>query len=434
MRFLLTFVLMILSLGFCYGGNDKMFLKDGIKKIQLKNGITLIYKYTEPLPIVSVNIFIKLGSINEPKDKLGLTNLTQILLTKGTKKRTSNQIAIEIESMGGDLGASASEDYSNVSLTITKKYFSKAMELLSDVFLNPTFPEEELQKELVVVDASIRSRQDHIFNVSYDLLRKNLYGEHPYAELSIGTTETIKNIKRDDIVNWHEKYYGLENIIFVVVGNVSCNEVKNAIEKYFSDIPKGEIPEEKIPLVQPSKKSVVEKKKFEQAYLMFGFITPEMSDEDYTKLKVLNTYLGSGMNSVLFQELREKEGLGYEVHSFYPSRKDKSHFVIYIGLDKSSVEKAKDKILKILEEIKSQPVQDEKLKEAKTYLTGTYLLDHQTVSKQAWYLGWWEITGRGYEYDQKYITDIEEIKSSDLQEVAKKYFSDNYVMVEILPE
>ncbi|MFN7182356.1 MAG: M16 family metallopeptidase, partial [Planctomycetota bacterium] len=235
---MLNIFLLILSLRPCYGGNNEMFFTRGIKKVQLKNGVTLIYKYTEPLPIISVNIFIKLGSINEPKEKLGLTNFTQILLTKGTKKRTSQQIAVEIESIGGDIDTSANEDYSCVSLSITKEYFSKAMELLSDVFLNPVFPEEEFQKERVVVDMAIRSRKDHIFNVSYDLLRKNLYGEHPYAELTIGTTETIKNITRDDIVDWHNKYYGKENIIFVVVGNVSFNEVKNTIEKYFRNIPK----------------------------------------------------------------------------------------------------------------------------------------------------------------------------------------------------
>ncbi|MFN3966637.1 MAG: M16 family metallopeptidase, partial [Endomicrobiia bacterium] len=232
----------------------------------------------------------------------------------------------------------------------------------------------------------------------------------------------------------HKKYYGKENIIFVVVGNVSFNEVKNTIEKYFRNIPKGEKPEKKLPVLYPSQKSIVEKKKFEQAYLMIGFIAPEISHEDYIKLKVLNTYLGSGMNSVLFQELREKEGLGYEVHSFYPSRNEKSHFVIYIGLDKTSLEKAKDKIFKIIEELKTQSVEDKKLKEAKTYLTGTYLLDHQTTSKQAWYLGWWEITGRGYQYDQKYIAELNEVRPLDLQDIAKKYFTDNYVVVEVIPE
>ncbi len=433
MRFFLI-IFFLSFLGICYGGNTEMFLTHNIKKIKLKNGITLIHKYTEPLPIVSVYIFIKLGSIHDPKEKLGLTNFTQILLTKGTKKRTSQQIAIDIESIGGSIGTDADEDYSTISLSITKKYFSKAVEILSDILLNPVFPEEEFQKERVVVDAGIRSRQDHIFNVSYDLLRKNIYGEHPYAELSIGTTETIKNIIREDIVNWHKKYYGKENIIFVVVGNISLNEAKNTIEKYFSDIPEGEKPVKGLDVISPVKKEVVEKKKFEQAYLMFGFIAPEITNDDYPELKVLNTYLGSGMSSLLFQELREKEGLGYEVHSFYPSRKDKSHFVIYIGLDKSSIEKAKNKILDIIDVLKTKPVDDIKLEEAKKYLKGVYLLDHQTNSKQAWYLGWWEITGRGYQYDQKYISELKEIKPSDLQEVAKKYFIDNYVVVEIIPE
>ncbi|MDI6640897.1 MAG: pitrilysin family protein, partial [Elusimicrobiota bacterium] len=214
-------------------------------KTKLKNGIILIYREVKPLPIVTLNIFLKLGSVHDPEEKIGLTNLTQGLLLKGTKTRTNEQIATEIESIGASIGTSTAEDYSQISLSVTTKYFNKALDILADVFLNPTFLEEELQKEKVVVKASIKQRDDYIFNVAFDLLRETLYGKHPYANLTCGSQQTVDNITREDIVNWHKKHYGIENVIFVIVGNVSISCAKKSIEKYFSKIPSVEVAEVK---------------------------------------------------------------------------------------------------------------------------------------------------------------------------------------------
>ncbi|OGS21790.1 MAG: hypothetical protein A2252_06590 [Elusimicrobia bacterium RIFOXYA2_FULL_39_19] len=416
------------------GGLFSMANSSEIAKIQFDNGLTLIHKKTGPLPIISVKLFLKTGCTNDPKEKLGLTNLTQQLLTRGTKTRTNEQIATEIESMGGHLSASCVEDYSEIDLDITQKYFTKAFDLLADVFLNPSFPADELEKAKTVTKASIRSRQDSIFEVTFDLLKKNLYQDHPYTNIPSGTLETVDKITQNDLVAYHKKYYGSQNILMVVTGNISLAEIKKAINKSFAGLSKGETPVTTLPIVTAQQKTEEQKGKFEQAYLMYGFLVPEISNNDYTKLKVLNTYLGGGMSSLLFQELREKAGLGYEVSSFYPSRKAQSSFVIYIGLDKSSLTLAKEKVNTILNELKTRPIDEARLKDAKKYIKGTFLLDHQTNSRQCWYLGWWETIGKGYKYDDVYASELEKITSADIKEVINKYFSGNYVYVQISPE
>ena len=405
-----------------------------ITKQVLSNGLTLVHKQVEPLPIVGIRLFIKLGSINEPAELAGITHLTQILMLKGTKTRAAEQIAIDLESVGGSIGSDSTEDYSEVSVSITSKHFKKAVELLSDIVMNPVFPEQELEKEKSMTLAGIKSRKDTIFNVAVDLLMENLYGKHPYARLTVGTEESVNKITRDDIISWYKKNYGVSNMLVVVVGNVSLSDTKKYLEQYFSGLQKGIAVTRDIPVPElKESKVVVEPVKFEQAYLMYGYLAGEVSSADYTGLKIIDAYLGGGMSSELFQRLREQAGLGYEVDAFYPSRMDKSRFVIYIGLDKSSIGTSKEKITEILNEIKQKPLSTVRFNEIKTYLKGIYLLDHQTASRQAWYYGWWEMLNKGFEYDTKYTDELDKITPDDIVRIANKYFTDKFVCVELQP-
>ena len=399
-----------------------------------KNGLVLIHNEAKPLPIVSIKLFINLGSINETEQNSGITHLTQTLILKGTKKRTAEQIALEIESVGGSISSGSDEDYSEISISITKDYFIKALDILSDVFNNPTFPEEELQKEKMMTLAGIKSRKDHIFNIAYDSLILNLYGKHPYARLTIGAESSVQNITRKDIINWHHKYYGVPNVLIVIAGDVSFETAEEQVNKYFSGIPGVEQSKLNVPVLQPELKVSAETTKFAQAYLMYGFLTPSVNSEEYPAMKTLNAYLGGGMSSRLFQVLRESAGLGYEISSFYPSRKDVSRFVIYLGLDKQSLEKAKEKIENLLKEVREVNIDGKRLDEVKEHLRGTYLLDHQTNDRQAWYLGWWEIIGKGYAYDREYIAGIDKVTVEDLKKIAEKYFTDKRVIIQLSPE
>jgi predicted Zn-dependent peptidase len=157
-------------------------------------------------------------------------------------------------------------------------------------------------------------------------------------------------------------------------------------------------------------------------------MVPEISDNDYAALKVLNSLLGEGMTSRLFTEVREKESLVYQIGSFYPSLKQKSHFVIYAATTPKNLKKVKAEILAVLEKIKKEPISNDELEHYKSHLIGTFLTAHQAIARQAWYLGWYETIGAGYQFDRKYLELVSKVSSADVQRVAQKYF-DKYVLV-----
>jgi zinc protease len=412
-----------------------------IKKEILPNGIVLVHKYNPEVPTVAVSMFLKMGSVYEPAKVCGISNLLQSTIIKGTSSRSASKISEEIESVGGAIKSDSTYDYSEISISISNKYFEKSIEILADVFFNPTFPQEEIIKEKLITLAEIKSRQEHIHDVAEDILFPNLYGkEHPYSKLDIGTYSTIKSISRKDIIAWWKKFYGIDrnvgnNIILSVVGDVEFDAAKENVLKYFSQMPSVEIPS--LDEVRISQRSglIRVKKHFKQAYLMYGYVAPRVSKENiknYLSLKILNTYLGSGMSSKLFDVLRERNALCYETSSYYPARLLSSHFVIYIGLDTSKIDIAKKNIESIIYGLKTQRICNEELEMVKQKIKGQYLLDHQTNIRQAWYLGYWEILGLGCDYDDKFIEQVYSISAEDILNVAKSTFSNSPTIVEIL--
>jgi predicted Zn-dependent peptidase len=406
-----------------------------IHKHIFPNGLTLIHKENKSNQIVALDLFVKNGRIYEPDEKAGLSSFLQTLLPKGTKKHNAEQIAEIIESIGASFGTDASEDYSEIYAVSTVKHFFTIFDLVYEIYTEPVFPEKEIEKERQATLAGIKAREEDIFTVTYDYFSENLYNKHPYALPVIGTEETVKKFTREDLVNQHKKFYTPERTILVIVGNLPWEKVKKMVEENFGKLSAGEkISESLFPevtLQQPIEKTY--QKKFKQAYLMLGYPTPEVSHTDYSVLKVVNTILGGGMRGRLFQELRDKYSLAYEISSFYPTRKLTSRFVIYLGLDKNKITQAKERILEQLKRLKDEPAEKKELEEVKKFLRGNYLIEHAKNKQQSWYLGWWELMGKGYEYDELYPKDLSQITAQQIQTLAHKYFTENYLVIVIQP-
>lgn len=406
-----------------------------VNQFTLSNGIKVLHKETNNLPLVTIQIFLHSGTINEKEKQAGIASFTQGLLFQGTKRRTSEQISRGIEDIGGSISSDIEYDYSNLSISLLDSNFEKAVEILSDVTANPSFPKEEIEKERYNALAAIKSRNDHIFDFANDLFNSTFYGNHPYSWPDAGKAETISKFARKDLLNWHKKYFTANNMLIVVMGNVSLDKTKEIAEKYFSPIKKGKpIVMSAEPKLPPAKNVSRKNNKFQQAFLMIGFPAPDLKNPEYPVLKVINAMLGSRMSGRLFMELREKLSLAYEVSSFYPSREQLSRFVIYIGLEKKNIELARSKINEILKDLKNNPVDNKELEETKNFIRGIYLLDHQTINRKAWNIGWWEVMGRGFAYDEKYLQDLMSVEPAGLQKAAQTYFTDNFVQIEIVPE
>lgn len=393
------------------------------------NGLKLVHKLNTANTIVSISAFLKNGNYYEPQDMKGITHFVQAIISRGTKTKTSEQIGELFSGSGAIFGADTAMDYAEVYMVITKPELKDMWQLFYEVISEPVFPDAEIEKERKAGIAAIKSREEEIFNVAFDNLQNLMYPGHPYSYPSIGEIGVMEKIKRDDLVNYHKNMYVPNNMLLVVVGNVSWEETQKLVDQTYAKMMKNEglsfpkvVP---VNMIENSSENVYTKK-FKQGYVMRGYLAPNAMDEDYIVFKVINGILGGAMSARLFTELRDKLSLGYEVNCFFPTKKDTSQFVVYLGLDDKRVDTAKEAVEKEIEKLRSVPVSEKELKETKQHIRGSYLMSHSTNKSQAWLLGWWEMAGRGYAYDDKYLSALEKVTSEDIMRVSKKYFT-NYI-------
>ncbi|MEK6645254.1 MAG: pitrilysin family protein [Candidatus Firestonebacteria bacterium] len=402
-----------------------------IDRCILPNGLTVILKENTANDIIGLVLFVKTGSVFENEENNGITSLTQNLLLKGTLTRNALSIANELESIGADLDVAVTEDYAEISLMATKKYFKQAFDIFADVVLNPSFPIDEIEKEKNNAISRIKSLDDSTFEFTFKRFKQELYGVHPYKFSAIGTIESIKKIKREDILNWYKRFYVPNNIVISSVGKIEEVDLLNQIKNKFGNLKKKDVSflELKSVVLADVRQEKSFEKEIKQAMLIIGYNAINVRNDDYPALKVVNGILGSGMSSRLFKELREKQSLAYEVGSFFPSRYYDSFFAGYIGTGKENINKAKEGILKEFERLKTDEILDDELERAKNSIIGNFALEHQKNIKQAWYLGWFELLGCGYSYDEQYPIKIKTVTNENIKSVINKYFSKPAIVI-----
>ena len=414
-------LLSILAIFFIFQTNS---FADGINMHTLNNGLRVILKSDTSNQIVAANLFIDVGSIRENPEDSGITNLTQTLLLKGSKNRTALQIAEEIESMGGEINSSASEDYSTVEVMTATPDIYKALDILYECVFFPTFPQDEIDKEIDNTLSYMKLKEDDKFYLCFKELKKLLFQGHPYSMPVEGTEETVPTFDKKEITEFYKSFYCPDNMILCVVGNFNEQKMLAEIKKNF-----GKIKRQSKPTFTVSKdfrektKETIKTKEIEQSFVIIGYIGPKIQEDDYPALKVAASILGGGMSSRLFVELRDKQGLAYAVGAAVPSRKIASPFITYIGTKPESTEIARQGLLDEVEKLKKGTISQEELDRTKNYIIGNFLIDHQTNSKQAWYLGFYEMMAMGFEFDNEYPKKIQEVTIKDVQKAARKYLN-----------
>lgn len=400
----------------------------------LSNGITLIHKQSSAAPIVTAHIFVRSGVANEQPRQAGIAHFCQTVMLKGTKTRSDDELSRALEDIGAVMSSDVEYDFTEIGISVSTAGARRGIELLSDIVRNPAFAKDEVEKERGSVLAALKSRQDQIFYTAHDRFNKLFYGNHPYAWPDTGTTASVRALKAADLRQWHVRHYTAGSIFIVIVGDMALETARAACEEFFGSMAQG-TKRDPGAVATPRKPTAarVETTKFQQAYLMMGCPAPSVMDDDFPVLKVINTLMGGRMSSRLFTELREKMSLGYEVSSFYPSRAGLSSFVVYLGIAGENLPRAEQKIREMLAALAAERVPDEELADTKNFIRGVYLLDHQTISRQAWHLGWWEALGRGYRYDDEYLNDLMAVTTDDIKRVARRYFTDDYFKVEVVP-
>ncbi|WP_373481063.1 M16 family metallopeptidase [Geminocystis sp.] len=406
-----------------------------IQKTTLNNGITLIVTENPTTEIIAGKIFLRhAGSLWESTHQAGVFHLLASVMSKGTNKLSSLEIAEKVESMGALLSIDTSSDYFLVSMKTITDDFTEIFNLAAEILRFPSFPEKEIELEKKITLQNLLSQKEQPFNVAFSQLREMIYGQHPYSFSTLGTEKTIQDLTIADLKYYHEKHFRPDNLIISLAGKINLDQAISMVEKTFGDWKTSSTPTTEInpyPLYPQSSYKKIEQSN-QQTIIMMGYLAPEMKHPDYATLKLLTTYLGNGLSSRLFVELREKRGLAYDVSSFYPTRLDKSQFVVYMGTSPDNTEIGKEGLYNEVKRLREEKLSLEELKTTKNKLLGQYALGKQTNGEFAQIFGWYETLGLGVEYDTIFPQQITNVTLEDIQRVANDYFQDDFLCTSIV--
>lgn len=404
------------------------------QKFQLDNGLVVLVTENPIADIVAARIFVGAGSTREPVNQSGLAYLVAATLTKGTHRFSSAEIAEQVESVGASLGVERAPDYFLLSLKTVSEDFLDILTLVAELLRTPSFPEPEVELEKRLALQSIRSQQEQPFTLALKGLRQSLFPPgHPYTQTGPGDPDQIAQLQPTDLHQYHQTYFRPDNMVISLSGNLKPTEAVTYCQQVFGDwfAPEQQLPQALPPAAKPSLATEsnlsVTPQPTQQSIVMLGHLAPSVQGADYAALKLLYTYLCNGLSSRLFVELREKQGLAYEVSGFYPTRLGPSHFVVYLGTAAENTAIALTKLQAEIDRLRQQPLSDQELEPAKSKLLGQYVLGKQSNAQLAHLMGWYEALGLGIHYDQTFPKQIERLQTETVYQAACQHLHPSHI-------
>jgi len=406
-----------------------------VLKTVLGNGVRLIVKENRNNPIVSIHVSFLAGVRFEEEAQNGINQFMAVMITKGTEKQTSLEIAKKVERMAGSLSGFSGYNSFGLSFAFLSQHFDEAMNLLGEVVKHPSFDTDEMEKRRRSILASIRQQEDDLDRMVFKLFRKVLYEKHPYRMDTMGTLDTIQRITQKDLKEYYGRIALPENMVLTVVGDVDVNQVTSAVQKEFGKIQKSnfvppELPRE--PPLQKTRKSEVYKEK-EQAHFVLGFPGATVQSTDRYVLDVLDAAL-SGMGGRLFYQLRDKESLAYALAFISNVNLDPGYICVYMGTHPDKIETAIAAVLRELKKVKDEGLTEDEVERAKRYLIGNFEIGLQTNGAHARQMSSDELLGLGYDHLERYPKEIQKVTREDVHRIAKEYFNlEAYALAIIRP-
>ena len=400
---------------------------------KLPNDLVWLFSPQTELPLVTLQLLIKAGTLEDPPGKEGLANLTASLLRNGTKSRSAAKIAEELDFMGASLSFAGGDDFATVGLTVLKKDLGPALELLQDILMNPTFPAAEVALKKNQFKAALASAEDEPKVLASRAFFKDLYGPFPYNHPVMGTPQGLTAITRQDLIAFHRTYYRPNNTVLSVVGDLTPDEASQWVTKIFGAWAAAPLPSAKLPAIPPlnQRQEVVIDKDITQANIILGNLGISRQNPDFYAFQVMNYLLGGGgFASRLMDDIRVNRGLVYSVYSAFDPGLEPGPFLVALETKNATAGEAITQVVVQLRRIMTQPVTAEELKDAKSYLIGSFPRKMDSISKRAWLLGYVEVYGLGLDYPWRYPELIQHLTPGDIQKVAEKYLQpEKYLLV-----
>ncbi|MBE3091435.1 MAG: insulinase family protein, partial [Candidatus Atribacteria bacterium] len=404
------------------------------KIIKLENNLRIVVEEMPYMKSVAIVFGIGAGSRYEVQKHQGISHLIEHMLFKGTNKRKSTlEISQAIEGIGGEINASTSKETTYLYAKVPQEQFKTAFNVLADIILNSLMREEDLHKEKNIIIEEIKKYQDIPEELVEILLDKIMWKNHPLGKPIFGDEKSVINIQREDLLSYINIFYRPNNLVISVAGNIKIEEVILQVDKYFKIIEKGEV-KNYLPAKDNQKNTQIgiKFKKSNQTHLSFGFPGISRLDPDKYSVDLLDIILGSGLSSRLFQKIRVRKSLAYDIHSSIQYFNDISSFNIYAGIDSNKLGETIQTILEELNKIKDNNLKEGELRKAKEMYKGALSLSLESTLSRAFWLGnRMLLYGRTSTFDE-IKEKIEEVKVKDIQKMAQNIFTKDKVNLSIV--
>ncbi|MFA7658696.1 MAG: pitrilysin family protein [Candidatus Gastranaerophilaceae bacterium] len=403
------------------------------KKYELANSATLLISPNELNDIVAMSIYVKGGEFLEKIP--GTADMVSSVMMKGTKKYSSLELAQILEENGIKISPSASADTFSIDVLTTKAQLPKTLEILDEIVNNAAFDDYEIEKTRTAKLNSIKKSRDVPINLALEEYKNLVYENSVYSYGPKIFEKTLPKIQRDDILDYYNTIFKPKNIVISVNGNINQEDLANQLTNIFGAATTGNETAfdynnyaSKIYPITTPKTSVNKIEDLKTAWVVLGWQTAGVQNrKDCATLQVIDAILGSGMSSRLFRNVRDQEGLAYQLGSSYSPKILRGAFTMYIGTNPKTLNLAKEKMLAEVSRLRTEFVSDKELQEAKDKIIGNYVISQETNLEKASSVGWFETSGRGFDFKDKYEKIINSVTASDIIEVANKYFNENYV-------
>ncbi|MGL9718875.1 MAG: M16 family metallopeptidase [Wolbachia sp.] len=377
---------------------------------KLDNGLRIITEQVRDVESVALNIRVGVGSRAESANQNGVSHFLEHMAFKGTKTRTAFEIAKAFDDIGGVFNACTGRESTSYYAKVLKKDIKTGIDILIDILMNSTFPEDELEREKGVVIQEIFQTNDSPSDIIFDKYFEAAYKDQPFGRSILGTQDTVKSFTREDLNNYINEHYFGENTILAVAGNVEHEKVIQLTKDFLSKIHAKEL--EKKQNANYTGGEYLEHRKLDQVHLLIGLPSVSRHNDRYYTFQVLDSILGSGMSSRLFQEVREKQGLAYSVYSFNSSYTDTGMLSIFAGTDSSNLDKLLKSITTELKKLSTGDLKEEEVNRVKERIKSQILMSRESVSSRA------EALGHYYGNYDRYISKNELIEKTSAVTIA----------------
>jgi predicted Zn-dependent peptidase len=413
----------------------QQWLDAGDRRIQrtvLPSGMIVLTERMEHLRSISLGVWVKTGSRDETAEINGISHFVEHMVFKGTKNRTAQGIAREMDSLGGNLDAFTGKETVCFNIKVLDEHLDPALDVLSDLVLNPIFTGEDIQREQGVIVEEIKMDEDNPDYLVHETFMQNFWKDHALGRPILGTKATVRSFDQARLFDFYGGRFCGGNMVLSAAGNLQHEQLLDMVTRRFEPLPAG-LPAMEAAMPQARSRIVLKQKKsLEQVQLVIGVPAPKIADAQRYTCFLLNTVLGGGMSSRLFQKVREERGMAYSIFSEINSFRDTGTLCVYAGTSNSNAAQVIQLTIEEFRRLKTEPLAAEELRRAKDQVKGNILLGLESSSSRMSNLARQEMYFDHFFGTQEIIENVERVTVEDVQLMAQQLFSTDAVAVTVL--